>query len=531
MIWIGLASCGDKISQEYNTLGYQIIDSGKQQSDSAESLPPSSPPESQIIVYPQNRSIREGAHIALRAVHHIDNYPPEDLQASWTSSQPGVIEIDGQTAHARSEGTAILTVDTQFGSQDVELTVHNRESITVQVIHADDMSPVEGMTVTANNSVVGNTNQLGELEILATNINSISIYQQGYVPVSVLSITGSHITLPAIPNSETMRPMGEISGQVDFTAMTAPDFNEVSVALSLPQHRNILSVTLNDLFRSTRSVDIFGTEANIPSSISLRDYDETYELVSHIDTPSITTFATNVPALSLTEAANEADPFELLAPLIPNMRVDLSTEQPQPKHSLFARSAPTLSALPIEYHNPNVLLLHGIQNASSAFKVCGLGIAETNDSIVYTSSEIQCNGAQHFVAGILESENEQHRSSMVQSTTDSFPSFLETPGLVQFDPSSKAVSMRLSTEAQLVQIWIQAADGTQRLIYVPPHYNEFEMPTPPFPMGYGNTTWSIQQLRLNQDTYHDWLTENENTVFHADKQALASGLIRFQLIQ
>ena len=29
MIWIGLASCGDKISQEYNTLGYQIIDSGK----------------------------------------------------------------------------------------------------------------------------------------------------------------------------------------------------------------------------------------------------------------------------------------------------------------------------------------------------------------------------------------------------------------------------------------------------------------------------------------------------------------------
>ena len=47
------------------------------------------------------------------------------------------------------------------------------------------MSPVEGITVTANSSVIGNTNTLGELEVNAAGLDSVSIYQQGYIPVSV----------------------------------------------------------------------------------------------------------------------------------------------------------------------------------------------------------------------------------------------------------------------------------------------------------------------------------------------------------
>ena len=82
------------------------------------------------------------------------------------------------------------------------------------------MSPVEGITVTANSSVIGNTNTLGELEVNAAGLDSVGIYQQGYIPVSVLSITADQITLPAVPTSETMIPMAESSGTIDFSAMS-----------------------------------------------------------------------------------------------------------------------------------------------------------------------------------------------------------------------------------------------------------------------------------------------------------------------
>ena len=177
---------------------------------------------------------------------------------------------------------------------------------------------------------------------------------------------------------------------------------------------------MNDLFRSTRPVSIFGTEANIPDSISLNGYDDTFKVLSHLETPTKASFSINVPTLSLTEAANKTDPFELLAPLIPNMAFDLSTGQPQPKDSLMALAAPELAPAPIEYEDPNVLLFHGIQNTSTGFEICGLGIAGSLNPTVYTSSGSQCNAANQFVAAIFESENDQHRSSMIRSTGPSF---------------------------------------------------------------------------------------------------------------
>ena len=194
-------------------------------------------------------------------------------------------------------------------------------------------------------------------------------------------------------------------------------------------------------------------------------------------------------------------------------------------------AAPELAPAPIEYEDPNVLLFHGIQNTSTGFEICGLGIAESLNPTVYTSSGSQCNAANQFVAAIFESENDQHRSSVIRSTGPSFPNFIQAPSLTLFEPSSKAVSMSLSTETQLVQIWIRAADGSQRLLYVPPHLDSFELPTPPFPMGYGNTTWSIQQLQLKHGTYHDWLSQPVKSLHQAEKDAQSSGLIRFQLIQ
>ena len=115
--------------------------------------------------------------------------------------------------------------------------------------------------------------------------------------------------------------------------------------------------------------------------------------------------------------------------------------------------------------------------------------------------------------------------------TGSFPSFMDSPRLQSFDPTNKATTFGFSGGAQIVQVWIKAGDGTQRILYLPSHLEELTLPTPPFPMGYGNTYWFIQQLHLTQGTFTDLVSQPgfsfENTIEIAD----SSSLIRFQLIQ
>ena len=531
MIFLWSLACTDKISPSESDLGYVVIDSGHVPVDTSETADTSTPIETHITLYPQTRALNIGAHIALRAVLSTEDHPPETLSATWTSSDSDVIQIEGQTARAIAPGSAVITAETAIDTQAFELSVLDNHSITLHVLNPEDLSPVEGMTVTHNNDIVGSTDSNGSLEISTDDLESISIYQQGYIPISILSIPSTDIYLPAIPISETMKPMIETSGSVDFTHMPDADFNEVSIAITIPKQRNILSVTLNDLFRSVRPVSLFGTEANIPSSVSLGSYDESFSVMSHLENPQLSTFAINAPTLSLTEAANETDPFQLVAPLIPDMRFGSDSASPNPSHGLYALPAPTVHSPPIEFTDPAILLFHGISDSEHHFENCGLGIADSSAPTVYTSSASRCSTASLFAAAIFDSEEDTHRSSIVHSQDQSFPPFLATPKLLSFDPSDKSVSLGLSSDAQLVQVWIRAADGSQRILYLPPHYDSFILPTPPFPMGYGNTTWSIQQVQLTHGTYKDWLAQPQSSFTHALQASQASGLIRFQLIQ
>ena len=129
MIWIGIFACSDKAAQVDTELGYQVIDSGKLH-DSAAPTDSVSPTEPELMVYPQHRTIRTGSHFALRTVLQVEGHPLEELNATWSSDQPSVIEIDGQTAHARTVGTATLTAETDAGSRTLEFTAIDSETIT-----------------------------------------------------------------------------------------------------------------------------------------------------------------------------------------------------------------------------------------------------------------------------------------------------------------------------------------------------------------------------------------------------------------
>ena len=70
-----------------------------------------------------------------------------------------------------------------------------------------------------------------------------------------------------------------------------------------------------------------------------------------------------------------------------------------------------------------------------------------------------------------------------------------------------------------VQVVVEAADGSQRLLYTTAGAHTGALPNPGFPMGYGNTTWTILALEVDEDTLEGRLVDGD---ILADQIALSA---------
>lgn len=524
-----LLGCSDSKSPVDSELGYMVVDSGMVQRDTADTVD-TTEDTTLIELYPKENRIRVGSEILLRAVAFPTQGPPVDLNSIWTADSEELVTINNQILRANEVGTVNLTAENNYGVQNLQLSIVDDSEITVVVHDALSQTPVSGMTVAVNNEIRGSTDAEGVMVVTSEGLESITVYQQGYIPVSVLSVPGTRIHVPAVPTTQVMQVNNEQNGQIDFSGLNDPDFSDISIALTIPEHRNILSVTLQDLFKSNRTVEIFGTEANVPGSLSIEGYDESFRVYSHLDAPQLSAFAVNAPVSSLADAANGANPFELISPLVPEMIHGMDSENPKPNNSLYPLPAPQISNIPSSFTNNEIVIFHGIKNETGSFQTCGFSVADSANPTVHTSTAQTCNGGM-FAAGIFDNSESVVRSSIVETEHEVFPIFLDSPTLQSFDPSNKETVFNFSDGAQIVRVWIQAGDGTQRIIYLPSNLEEITLPTPPFPMGYGNTNWFVQQLHLTRGTYADLLSQSDFSFENIVDSADSSALMRFQLVQ
>lgn len=527
MLFIALTSCNQAPKVQDSELEYVVVDSGLQVDTSEDT----SVPEGSVVVSPQGGTVLTRSTIMLRATYILDDALPEELTPIWTTSDETVISLEGSMAYGLAAGSATLTAQTTMGDASIELTVEDPETLTVHVYDPKTLSPVSGITVSLNGAPVSSTSSDGSCELSITSRpESLSIYQSGYIPVSLLEVNTNTIFLPALTNTGTQAPSLPHSGSIDFSELPSADFNEVPTSLTIPDFQSILSVSIMDIFQGTRAVELFGTEADIPSSLSLDGYDNTYVVYSDFEDPKIHTFATNVPISTYTDAANTTNPIDLLADLIPNMQHATGPGGTlQPGTPLSAISGPSLGSIPVEFQNVSPILFYGTDN-NSIFSTCGLGVYE-NSTQVYASQSSGCETADTSVAVLFEmTENSYHTSSVI-GHGEQLQNFLNSPELLLFDFSTKETELHLDSRAQITQVWIQAADGSQRIIYLPSHSASFELPMPPVPMGYGNTTWRIQQIQLNTGSYTELLSQPGFEFINATNRSFASSSLTRHIVQ
>jgi hypothetical protein len=527
VIFIVLTSCNQDPKVRDSKLEYVVVDSGLQVDTSEDT----SVPEGAITLSPQGGTILTKSTIMLRATYILNGALPEELTPMWTSSDETVISIDGSTAYGLAAGSATLTAQTTMGDASIDITVEDPETLTVHVYDPKTQNPISGITVALNGAPVSSTSSDGSCELSITSRpESLSIYQSGYIPVSLLEINTDTIFLPALTNTQTQAPSLPSSGSIDFSELPSADFDEVPTSITIPDFQSILSVSIMDIFQGTRAVELFGTEADIPASLSLDGYDNTYVVYSDIEDPSIHTFATNVPISTYTDAANTTNPIELLADLIPNMQHATGLGGTlQPDTPLSTVSGPSLGSVPIEFQGVSPILFYG-RNNNSVFSTCGLSVYE-NSTQIYSSQSSGCDTADTSVAVLFEmTENSYHTSSVI-GQGQQLQNFLSSPELVFFDFNTKETELLLDPNAQIAQVWIQAADGSQRIIYLPTHSTSFELPMPPVPMGYGNTTWRVQQIQLNTGTYTELLSQPGFEFIDATNNSFASSLLNRHIVQ
>ena len=89
------------------------------------------------------------------------------------------------------------------------------------------------------------------------------------------------------------------------------------------------------------------------------------------------------------------------------------------------------------------------------------------------------------------------------------PAFQDIPEVSAFDPITHEFSLTSDERASFVRVLIEAADGSQRLLYTTAGAHAGELPNPGFPMGYGNTTWTILALEVDEDTLEGRLVDGD----------------------
>ena len=105
------------------------------------------------------------------------------------------------------------------------------------------------------------------------------------------------------------------------------------------------------------------------------------------------------------------------------------------------------------------------------------------------------------------------------------PAFQDVPEVDTFDPITHNFTLTSDPRASFVRVLIEGADGTRRLLYTTGGEHGGELPNPGFPMGYGNTTWTILALDVPTKTLEGRLVTGDILASEAAVNARTSARV------
>lgn len=539
MLWLALLACRDKDPEvdrdpdpSYTTttdtglfIDTSDTDEPIDTSDSGDSGDTSDPVVDALVesmsLYPDGVTVHPGAALPLRLVARWDDGVISNITGTYTSSDDKIATVDKDgviTAH--SVGSATITAAWDKLSEDVTLTVADDGMISVTVIDATTGSPIKDarIKVSEGDSYTTNTHGHASAPVDDGAPVEISAYLSDYVPVTIWQTVSREIVIPLHP-VDAFEARGTATGTVDFDSVDSGEVTELVMGMVLPSMpHGPLMLDPDDLLAEDRTVTVYGIEADVPANLVLKNYAEDYEATVIAGDAAVWTIAGAMPISEVTSGLNgTSDAIGLLRDHIDAMvwgfsdagtisggssaTVGISPSVP------FSEEVdvivPELSLGFNGAEEPLIMVGEFLPDEGVVVTGLGLGLGEVEvqtaaHSMSDSTGEVAMGIAQ--VGGLGTGGGVAASWGPVVSGVAELPAFQDIPEVTAFDATSHEFSLTSDSRASFVRVLIEGADGTRRLLYTTGGEHTGILPNPGFPMGYGNTTWTILALEVAEDT-------------------------------
>lgn len=481
-------------------------------------------PEAEVVgltLYPDGVTVHPGATFSLRAVGVWDDGSSSDLIGDYTSSDEKIATIDKEgvvTAH--SAGAVTLSAAWGKISDDVTLTVADDGVLTITVVNAATGAPIENAKVKLYEEDTLYTNASGQTSVTVKDGGPvvISAYLSDYVPATIWQTVSRNIVLPLHPSS-AFEARGTATGTVNFDSVDSGEVTDIVMGMVIPNMpHGPLMLDPDDLLAEDRTVSLYGIDADVPSNLVLKNHAEDFEATVIAGESALWTIAGAMPISEVTSGLNgTTEAIALLRDHIDDMvwgwadagSVDGGSSTSvgiAPAVSFTEEAEVIVPDLSIGFNgseDPLVMVGESLPEEGVVVTGLGLGLGEVevqtaNHTLTDSTGQVAMAIAQ--VGGLGTGGAVAATWGTVVDGVATLPAFQDIPEVESFEPTTHEFSLYSDTRAALVRVLIEGADGTHRLLYLTGGAHAGTLPNPGFPMGYGNTTWTILALEHSEDT-------------------------------
>ena len=483
-----------------------------------------------MALFPDGVTVHPGGTYALRLVGRWDDGVVSNIIGTYTSSDESIATVDKDgmvTAHAA--GAVTLTAAWDALSEQVSLTIVDDGVITITVVDAETGSPISDAKVKVFEEDTHTTDSNGKATppVADGGPIEVSAYLSGYMPVTIWQTVSRDIVIP-LQGEEIFEARGTATGTVDFDDVDEGEVTELVMGLVLPSMpHGPLMLDPDDLMAADRTVTVYGIDADVPSNLVLKSYAEEYEAAVIAGEAALWTIAGAMPISEVTSGLNgTSDAIGMLRDHIDAMvwgwsdagtvaadggvSVGLSPSVP------FTEEVDVIvGELSLGFNGTEEpLIMVGEHLPEEGVLVTGLGLGLGENEVQtadhgLTSSTGQVAMGIAQVGGLGAGGAVAAAWAPVVDGVAELPAFQDIPEVSAFDPITHEFSLTSDERASFVRVLIEAADGSQRLLYTTAGAHAGELPNPGFPMGYGNTTWTILALEVDEDTLEGRLVDGD----------------------
>lgn len=547
MLWLALLACRDKEPEvnrdpdPYTTtvdtglfIDTDDTDDTDDTADTRDTADTSDPvvdvAVASMALYPDGVTVHPGAVLPLRLVGHWDDGVISNITGTYITSDKKIATVDKDgliTAH--TVGTVTLTAAWDKLTESVSLTVVDDGLITVTLIDATTGSPIKDGHIKVSEGDAYTTDAHGSASAPVTDGGPIEIsaYLSDYVPVTIWQTVSRDIVI-SLQSADAFEARGTATGSVDFDNVDSGEVTELVMGMVLPNMpHGPLMLDPDDLLSEDRTVTVYGIDADVPANLVLKNYAEEYEATVIAGEAAVWTIAGAMPISEVTSGLNgTSDAIGLLRDHIDSMVWGFSDAGTisggssaavgiSPSVSFTEKVDVIVPELSLGFNGseePLVMVGEFLPDEGVVVTGLGLGLGEievqtADHTLSGSTGEVAMGIAQ--VGGLGTGGGVAASWAPVVDGVAELPAFQDIPEVTAFDATSHEFAMTSDSRASFVRVLIEGQDGTQRLLYTTSGDHTGVLPNPGFPMGYGNTNWTILALEVAEGTLEGRLVSGD----------------------